>query len=81
MYKTVRDSNGSASFKIIPLKKKNPYKKSEKTAKDLEKIMLDAAKENGVDLQVNRFGSMINPFFTYSWDRFKGVIVNFYIVI
>ncbi len=26
--------------------------------------MKDAAKENGIDLQVNRFGSMINPFFT-----------------
>ena len=25
---------------------------------------MNAAKENGVDLQVNRFGSMINPFFT-----------------
>ena len=26
--------------------------------------MKDAAKENGIDLQVNRFGSMINAFFT-----------------
>ena len=26
--------------------------------------MKAAAKENGIDLQVNRFGSMINPFFT-----------------
>ncbi len=46
------------------LRKQNPYKKFEKRAERLEKILLNAAKENGVDLQVNRFGSMINPFFT-----------------
>ncbi len=46
------------------LKKQNPYKQFEKTAKRIEKILLEAAKENNVDLQVNRFGSMINPFFT-----------------
>lgn len=46
------------------LRNQNPYKKFEKRAKRLEKILLDAALENGVDLQVNRFGSMINPFFT-----------------
>ncbi len=53
---------GIATLKV--LKKRNPYKDFEKTAKNLEKILLDAAKEHGVDLQVNRFGSMINPFFT-----------------
>ncbi|NOQ91901.1 MAG: aminotransferase class III-fold pyridoxal phosphate-dependent enzyme, partial [Flavobacteriaceae bacterium] len=46
------------------LKKQNPYKHFEKTAKHIEKILLEAAKENQIDLQVNRFGSMINPFFT-----------------
>ncbi|MBI9041768.1 glutamate-1-semialdehyde 2,1-aminomutase [Lutibacter sp.] len=46
------------------LKKQDPYKDFEKTAAFLERAMLDAAKENGIDLQVNRFGSMINPFFT-----------------
>ena len=49
---------------LLELKKINPYKDFEKTAERLEKILLDAANENGVDLQVNRFGSMINPFFT-----------------
>jgi len=53
---------GIATLKI--LEKRNPYKKFEKTAKRLEKILLEAAKENNIDLQVNRFGSMINPFFT-----------------
>jgi glutamate-1-semialdehyde 2,1-aminomutase len=46
------------------LKKQDPYKDFEKTAAFLERAMLTAAKENGIDLQVNRFGSMINPFFT-----------------
>ncbi len=46
------------------LKKQNPYKDFDKTAAFLERAMLAAAKENGVDLQVNRYGSMINPFFT-----------------
>jgi glutamate-1-semialdehyde 2,1-aminomutase len=46
------------------LKKQDPYKDFEKTAAFLERVMLAAAKENGIDLQVNRFGSMINPFFT-----------------
>lgn len=46
------------------LKKQDPYKDFDKTAAFLERVLLDAAKENGVDLQVNRFGSMINPFFT-----------------
>ncbi|PHS54636.1 MAG: glutamate-1-semialdehyde-2,1-aminomutase [Lutibacter sp.] len=46
------------------LRKQDPYKDFEKTAAFLERAMKDAAKENGIDLQVNRFGSMINPFFT-----------------
>lgn len=53
---------GIATLKA--LKKQDPFKKFEKTAEQLEKILLNAANENGVDLQVNRFGSMINPFFT-----------------
>ncbi len=55
-------SCGIATLK--ELKKKNPYKDFEKTAAFLEREMKLAAKENGIDLQVNRFGSMINPFFT-----------------
>jgi glutamate-1-semialdehyde 2,1-aminomutase len=46
------------------LRKQDPYKDFEKTAAFLERVLKDAAKENGIDLQVNRFGSMINPFFT-----------------
>jgi glutamate-1-semialdehyde 2,1-aminomutase len=55
-------SCGIATLK--ELKKQNPYKDFNKTAAFLEREMKSAAKENGIDLQVNRFGSMINPFFT-----------------
>ena len=55
-------SCGIATLK--ELKKRNPYKDFDKTAAFLERAMLTAAKENGIDLQVNRYGSMINPFFT-----------------
>jgi glutamate-1-semialdehyde 2,1-aminomutase len=46
------------------LKKLNPYDKFEKEAAEIEQCILDAGKEFGVDVQVNRFGAMINPFFT-----------------
>ena len=53
---------GIATLKA--LKKEDPYKDFERIGKRLKKILLKAAKVNGIDLQVNRFGSMINPFFT-----------------
>ena len=53
---------GIATLKV--LKKKDPYGEFEINAERLEKILLRTAKDNGIDLQVNRFGSMINPFFT-----------------
>lgn len=46
------------------LKRQNPYDEFEAIGERLKKKMLDAAKENNIDLVVNRFGSMINPFFT-----------------
>ena len=49
---------------LTELKKQDPYQAFNKTAAFLERELLSAAKENGIDLQVNRFGSMINPFFT-----------------
>lgn len=45
------------------LEKENPYDFFNDYAQKLQEGMLSAAKEKGVDLQVNRFGSMINPFF------------------
>jgi len=55
-------ASGLATLK--ELQKKNPYKDFNKIAKKIEKILLTAAAENEIPLQVNRFGSMINPFFT-----------------
>lgn len=46
------------------LKRQNPYEKFEAIGERLKNKMLEAAKNNHIDLVVNRFGSMINPFFT-----------------
>ena len=46
------------------LKRQNPYKSFDKKAKKIKKMLLSSAKKYDVDLQVNHFGSMINPFFT-----------------
>lgn len=46
------------------LKKQNPYKSFNKKAKKIKDMLLAAADNHGVALQVNHFGSMINPFFT-----------------
>jgi len=51
---------------LTELKKQNPYKQFNETAEILEAILLESAKKHNVDLKVNRFGSMINPFFTNS---------------
>ena len=46
------------------LKEQNPYDKFNQQAATIEKALLDAAAENSIALTVNRFGSMINPFFS-----------------
>lgn len=46
------------------LKRLDPYEKFEKEAAQIESWILEAGKEFGVAVQVNRFGAMINPFFT-----------------
>jgi len=56
---------------LTELKRQNPYHQFNKTAAFLEVILLETAKKYNVDLVVNRFGSMMNPFFT------KGVVTNF----
>jgi glutamate-1-semialdehyde 2,1-aminomutase len=45
------------------LKRQNPYNKLNKIAERVESILLHAAKKYGVEITVNRFGSMMNPFF------------------
>ncbi|CAM1371218.1 Glutamate-1-semialdehyde 2,1-aminomutase [Tenacibaculum litopenaei] len=49
---------------LTTLKKQNPFEKFDEIAKIIEVFLLESAKKYGVDLTVNRFGSMINPFFT-----------------
>ena len=49
---------------LTELKRQNPYKKFEEIGAILEVILLETAKKYNVDLVVNRFGSMLNPFFT-----------------
>jgi glutamate-1-semialdehyde 2,1-aminomutase len=49
---------------LTELKTQNPYDKFNAQAEIIEKALLAAAEENGIDLTVNRFGSMINPFFS-----------------
>ncbi|WP_343330209.1 glutamate-1-semialdehyde 2,1-aminomutase [Polaribacter staleyi] len=51
---------------LTELKKQNPYKKFEETGAILEVILLETAKKYNVALTVNRFGSMLNPFFVNS---------------
>ena len=62
-------ASGIATLK--ELKNQNPFDTFNKVAKKIETILKEAAKENNVALQVNRFGSMINPFFS------KNIIVDF----
>jgi glutamate-1-semialdehyde 2,1-aminomutase len=56
---------------LTEVKKQNPYDQFNETAAILEVILLETAKKYNVDLVVNRFGSMMNPFFT------KGKVTNF----
>ena len=49
---------------LTELKRQHPYEQFEKVGAAIEHILLSAAEKYGVDLTVNRFGSMMNPFFT-----------------
>jgi glutamate-1-semialdehyde 2,1-aminomutase len=49
---------------LTELKTQNPYDKFNAQAETIENALLTAAAENGIHLTVNRFGSMINPFFS-----------------
>lgn len=48
---------------LTALKNKNPYEKLNTVAAKIESFLLTSAKKYGVNITVNRFGSMINPFF------------------
>lgn len=49
---------------LTELKKQNPYKKFDTDAQRIEEALLSSAKKYNVEITVNRFGAMINPFFT-----------------
>jgi glutamate-1-semialdehyde 2,1-aminomutase len=46
------------------LKKQNPYEKFDAIGDRLSSMLLGAGKKFNIDVTVNRFGSMMNPFFT-----------------
>lgn len=48
---------------LTELKKQDPYQKFSELSSILEVLLLESARKHGVDLVVNKFGSMINPFF------------------
>ncbi|MET2985705.1 glutamate-1-semialdehyde 2,1-aminomutase [Aureibaculum conchae] len=56
---------------LTELKKQNPYQKFDEVAEKIENFLKEKAKKYDVDIEVNRFGSMINPFFK------KGNVTNF----
>ena len=49
---------------LTELKNQNPYEYFDEVGSKIEAILLDKAQKYNVDLIVNRFGSMLNPFFT-----------------
>lgn len=49
---------------LTELKRQDPYEQFEDIGKQIETALLSAAKKYNIDLIVNRFGSMLNPFFT-----------------
>ena len=49
---------------LTELKKQNPYERFNEVAQIIEVFLLESAKKHDVTITVNRFGSMINPFFT-----------------
>ena len=53
------------------LKRQNPYEKFDHIGDKIQSIILNAGKKYDVDVTVNRFGSMMNPFFT------KVAVTNF----
>lgn len=55
-------ASGIATLK--ELKSQDPYQRFDEIGEEIEGFLLNSAKKYKVDVTVNRFGSMINPFFT-----------------
>lgn len=51
---------------LTELKRQDPYQQFEEIGSRIETLLLESAKKYDINLTVNRFGSMLNPFFTKS---------------
>ena len=74
---TLTERFPDAEFTLLSMypaedRKQNPYKKFEEIGNIIEVILLETAKKYNVALTVNRFGSMLNPFFVTT-----GEVTNF----
>ena len=49
---------------LTELKRQNPYEQFNTVAETIQNALLASAEKHQVEITVNRFGSMINPFFT-----------------
>ena len=49
---------------LTELNRQNPYEQFNTVAETIQNALLASAEKHGVEITVNRFGSMINPFFT-----------------
>lgn len=55
-------SSGIATLKV--LRETSPYEQFEKTGKIISEVILEEANQNKIGITVNRFGAMLNPFFS-----------------
>ena len=54
-------ASGIATLKALRVT--NPYQLFDELGKNISNTLLEEAKKNNIDLSVNRFGAMLNPFF------------------
>lgn len=54
-------ASGIATLKALRVS--NPYQLFDELGKNISNILLEEAKRNSIDITVNRFGAMLNPFF------------------
>lgn len=54
-------ASGIATLKAIRVS--NPYQLFDELGKNISNVLLEEAKQNNIDITVNRFGAMLNPFF------------------
>ncbi len=62
-------ASGIATLKALRVS--NPYQLFDELGKNISNVILEEAKRNNIDITINRFGAMLNPFFS------KNKISNF----